>query len=181
MKALLATLAIPLAFAGAEGLAQVPEKKPMPSQTYVKKGNLKLNPAGEKGSRLSIYEVLKSGEYMVGPDRQSVAVLHTDGNFCFYRGDPNKAVERLWCSGVTGGEGAYHATVGADANFCVHRGPPTDRKGNLWCTNSSSTYGRRVDVYLEVESGRVAVISPEIPGGGMGNPGMPKTWNWTAP
>src|SRR3981189_1889451 len=45
MKALLGTLAIPLAFAGIEALAQVPEKKPMPTQTYVKRTYVKLNPA----------------------------------------------------------------------------------------------------------------------------------------
>ncbi len=98
MKALLVTLALTLAFAGVEALAQVPETKPMPSQTYVKKSYLKLNRAGERGSRLAVFEILKSGEYMVGPNRQSLAVLHSDGNLCFYRGVPEQAVERIWCS-----------------------------------------------------------------------------------
>ena len=181
MKALLGTLAIPLAFAGMETLAQVPEKKPMPTQTYVKRTYVKLNPAGEKGSRLGAFGVLKSGEFMVGPGRQSFAMLHTDGNFCFYRGDPSEAVERAWCSEATAGEGEYHAILWTDGNFCVNRGTPGNGKGKLWCSANLAPQGYASDkVYLTVQAANISVVAPGLRYGAFGET-LPDRRVWNAP
>lgn len=94
-------------------------------------------------SYLDTNEFLKTNEYLVSPNRQFVAILQSDGNFCVKRVSGHSTnsygSDGWWVRCFmdrSPGPDQYFANLQSDGNFCVYRGSdPSKSKGLVWCRN----------------------------------------------
>jgi Clostridium epsilon toxin ETX/Bacillus mosquitocidal toxin MTX2 len=90
---------------------------------------------------LPMNEPLRLGDYLCSPSHIFFAVIQGDGNFCVYRGSPEKHSSYLWGSQATSGGGEFFAVLQGDGNFCVYRGTPEKQGAWLWGSQHTSGGG----------------------------------------
>lgn len=79
---------------------------------------------------------LGMNHYLRAPNNWFFALMQTDGNFCVYRGTPEKPGGWFWGSQVAPGPGNYFAAMQTDGNFCVYRETPEMPGGWIWGTQA---------------------------------------------
>jgi hypothetical protein len=99
------------------------------------------HPLGNKGSTLTVNQVLHGDDYLMSPNGQYVAYMQDDGNFVLYHvSSSGSFTNPYWATG-TGGHpnGAFFAIMQSDGNFCIYKGTgPSNNLGGMWCANKTA-------------------------------------------
>src|SRR5437764_808102 len=105
-------------------------------------------------NQLTTNQTLTSGNYLLSPNGQYAAVMHTDGNFvlCYTRNGAPDLSRPYWSAAsdatdhyVQGGKrlGApYYAIMQADGNFVLYNGTKDKPGPPYWATNTSRAAGQ---------------------------------------
>ena len=84
---------------------------------------------------------LNVGQALLSNNRQFFAVMQGDGNFCVYKGTPEKQGQYVWGTRATAGGGVFFTIVQADGNLCTYRGSLDKQGAYLWGTQKLGSGG----------------------------------------
>jgi hypothetical protein len=110
-----------------------------------------------KGAYLATGQSMVVGDYLTSKNGMFFAYLQEDGNFCIYRGTPDRNLGSLWCS-MKLRRGLIFATMQEDGNFVIYETLPGEQRPYF----ASDTWREKGEYVLYLQdNSRLAIYKGE--------------------